>query len=96
MTSNKDLERMKPLAYVCEGGVVHPAHAMGYTTFRQIYGACPNYCRYAVAELIDGKIGLIDLQETVLSADSLTLTRGPTQLFPTYEAAVMAGLIKHT
>lgn len=82
-------ERYRVVAYVCEGGVVHETHDLGFSVFHAVYTRNPEGCRYAVTELSGGQWRVFDLWSCPLD-EYFRAEVGKYRDFETEDAAIMA------
>lgn len=85
--------RYRIIAYVCEGGVVHPTNNIGYANDTQVILLNNHDCRYAVVET-GGEYRAYDLHEFDV-ARNFAMTLTAFRSFPTEDAAIMACALTH-
>jgi len=89
------------IAYVCEGGVMHPTNDMGERLLEHVYAYRPKGCRYVVMK-VRKKYWMIDLNDLHMHKVSVHATTptdicapGYHRIFDNEDAAIAAAVMIH-
>jgi hypothetical protein len=90
--THETILRVRIIAYVCEGGVVHDKREEGVSTFSRMFRLNPDGCRYAVVGVQD-KFHVYDIFDCKMGERGDVFLPGRHFVFPTEDAAIAAAAL---